>query len=309
MLKKPLLIVITGPTGVGKTSAAIKVANYFDTEIISADSRQIYRDIRITTAAPTERELEAARHHFVCSKQLDFYYSASVFEQEALKVLKDIFYQRNVAVVCGGSMMYIDALCNGIDDIPTISDKVRNDVQYLYHREGLDYLLKMLQSLDGEYYDKVDHKNVNRILHAVEICKESGTTYTSLRKGKKTVRPFNILKCMLTAPREVLFERINSRTLQMVEEGIVEEVRSIAHLRHLNSLKTVGVNEILKHLDGEWTLDEAVARLQKNTRVYAKKQLTWFARDNDIRRFDITESNPSEAIIQSADKLLSSQKN
>ena len=301
---KPLLIVITGPTGVGKTDTAIRVASHFNTEIVSADSRQIYRDLPVTTAAPTPSQLSQVKHHLVGSKSLETYYSASVFEQEALAILKSIFKTNRVAVVCGGSMMYIDALCNGIDEIPTISDTVRENVQSIYKYEGLETLLRILQGMDPEYYAIVDRNNVKRVMHAVEICMESGTTYSSLRKGVKTERPFQILKCMLTAPRDILFERINRRTEEMVRNNMIEEIRKVIHLRHLNSLNTVGVKEMLRYLDGEWTLEEAIARLQKNTRVYAKKQLTWFARDKELVTIDLTESDPAEIIIKEADRLL-----
>lgn len=304
MARQPLLIVITGPTGVGKTDAAISVARHFDTEIISADSRQIYSDLKITTAAPTELQLAAVRHHFVGTQPLDYNYSAAVFEQAALDVLDHIYRHRDVAVVCGGSMMYVDALCNGIDDIPTISPETRAKVRSIYDSEGLDAVLQILGKLDPEYLEVVDRNNVNRVLHAVEICLESGTTYTSLRKGKRAERPFRIMKCMLTAPREELFRRINSRTLRMVEEGMVEEVRAVADLRNLNSLNTVGVNEMLRYIDGDWTLEQAVARLQKNTRVYAKKQLTWFARDREITTYDVTQCDAAKDIIQDAEKII-----
>lgn len=304
--KRPLLIVITGPTGVGKSDTAIEVARHFDTEIISADSRQIYRDLPITTAAPTASQLAEVKHHLVGTKELNTYYSAYLFEQEALSLLSDIFKRSNVAVVCGGSMMYIDALCNGIDDIPTISQRVRSDVEAIYKYEGAEGLLKMLQGLDPDYYAEVDRSNLKRVIHAFEICLESGTSYTSLRKGDRRERPFKILKCMLTAPRDVLFDRINARTLRMVEQGMVEEVRRVEPFRTLNSLNTVGVKEMLKYLDGAWSLDEAIARLQKNTRVYAKKQLTWFARDKEIKVLDITACNPSETINTIAEGILNS---
>lgn len=300
----PLLIVITGPTGVGKTDVAIDVAKRFETEIISADSRQIYREIPITTGAPSVAQLNEVPHHLIGTYSLDSYYSASVFEQEALKILEKIFSERRVAVVCGGSMLYVDALCNGIDDIPTISAETRENVQSIYKYEGLEALLKILHSLDPEYYRSLDHNNVNRVIHAVEICIQSGQTYSSLRKGKKAERPFQILKCMLTAPREILFSRINSRVVKMAEEGMVEEIRKVAHLRHLNSLNTVGVNEMLHFIDQEWTFDFALARMQKNTRVYAKKQLTWFSKDKTILTFDTSLCDTSKEIIREAERIL-----
>lgn len=292
------LIVITGPTGIGKSSLAIDVAKSLSTEIISADSRQIFKGIPITTAAPTPEQRAAVPHHFVGTLPLDSYFSASCFEQEALALLPSVFGRcGGKAVVCGGSMMYIDALCNGLDDIPTISDSVRAHVAEMAITRGKEYLLETLDSLDPEYGRIVDRNNTKRVIHAIEICLESGTTYSALRGRKKTERPFRILKFMLTAPREILFNRINARTLEMAEQGMVEEVRSVSHLRHLNSLNTVGFKEMFRYLDGEWTQEEAIARLQKNTRVYAKKQLTWFARDREIHTIDITERDPLEVIL------------
>lgn len=292
------LIVITGPTGVGKSDVALKVAASLSTHILSADSRQIYRGIPITTAAPTPEQLAAVPHHFVGTLPLDAYYSAAMFEQEALQLLLSVFEQSGgVAVMCGGSMMYVDAVCHGLDQLPTISNAVRDKVVKIRDEQGPQELLDLLDRLDPEYGRIVDRANLKRVMHAVEICLESGQTYTSLRGREKEERPFRVLKFMLTAPRETLFSRINARTLKMVETGMVDEVHSVAHLRHLNSLNTVGFKEMFRYLDGEWTLDEAVARLQKNTRVYAKKQLTWFARDPLIRPLDVTAADPVAAIL------------
>lgn len=297
MTDKPLLVVITGPTGIGKSDAAIKVATHFDTEIISADSRQIYRGLEITSAAPDAADLAKAKHHLVGSLDLADYYSASCFEHDALAILDDIFSRKRIAVLCGGSQMYIDALCNGIDEMPDISETVRKNVATIYRIEGLEALLEQLRSYDPDYYEIVDRNNVKRVMHALEVCLESGKTYTSFRTGKRKDRPFDVMKFILTAPREVMFERINTRVQKMAEAGMVDEVRHVAHLRHLNSLNTVGVKEILKHLDGEWTLQEALSRLAKNTRVYAKKQLTWLAKDTKAIRIDITTDNPADTII------------
>lgn len=297
MTHKPLLVVITGPTGIGKSDAAIKVANHFDTEIISADSRQIYRGLEITSAAPDAADLAKAKHHLVGYLDLADYYSASCFEHDALAILDDIFSRKRIAVLCGGSQMYIDALCNGIDEMPDISEDVRKNVATIYRIEGLEALLEQLRSYDPDYYEIVDRNNVKRVMHALEVCLESGKTYTSFRTGKRKDRPFDVMKFILTAPREVMFERINTRVQKMADAGMVDEVRSVAHLRHLNSLNTVGVKEILKHLDGEWTLQEALSRLAKNTRVYAKKQLTWLAKDTKAIRIDITTENPADTII------------
>lgn len=292
------LIVITGPTGVGKSNVAIEIAKALSTEIISADSRQIYRGIPVTTAAPTPLQLAEVPHHFVGTLPLTAYYSASLFEQEALSLLPSIFARCNgMAVVCGGSMLYIDALCNGLDDIPTVSSAIRTRVSETYETRGKEYMLHWLDSLDPDYGKIIDRNNTKRVIHAIEICLQADTTYTSLRQRKKRARPFKIKKYMLSAPRDLLFDRINTRTLQMVRQGMIEEVRGVSDLRHLNSLNTVGFKEMFRYIDGDWSLDEAIARLQKNTRVYAKKQLTWFARDPDILSIDTSEADPKETIL------------
>ena len=276
------LIVITGPTGAGKTAAAISLAQRLGCEIISSDSRQIYRHIPIGTAAPTAEEQSLVPHHFVQFKELDEYYSASQFEQDVLELLPRLFERSDYAIMCGGSMMYVDAVCNGIDDIPTISPEVRAQVAEMYQNNGLDFMLERLKSLDPEYYEIVDRKNAKRVVHAVEICMESGTTYTSLRTGAKKERPFRIVKYGITMPREQLFSRINSRVDAMITAGLENEARSVLHLRHLNSLNTVGFKEMFAYFDGIMDFRTACERIKKNTRVYAKKQLTWYAKDPDI---------------------------
>ena len=276
------LIVITGPTGAGKTAAAISLAQRLGCEIISADSRQIYRHIPIGTAAPTDEEQSLVPHHFVQFKELDEYYSASQFEQDVLELLPRLFERSDYAIMCGGSMMYVDAVCNGIDDIPTISPEVRAQVAEMYQNNGLDFMLERLKSLDPEYYEIVDRKNAKRVVHAVEICMESGTTYTSLRTGAKKERPFRIVKYGITMPREQLFSRINSRVDAMITAGLENEARAVLPLRHLNSLNTVGFKEMFAYFDGIMDFHTACERIKKNTRVYAKKQLTWYAKDPDI---------------------------
>ena len=276
------LIVITGPTGAGKTAAAISLAQRLGCEIISADSRQIYCHIPIGTAAPNAEEQSLVPHHFVQFKELDEYYSASQFEQDVLELLPRLFERSDYAIMCGGSMMYVDAVCNGIDDIPTISPEVRAQVAEMYQNNGLDFMLERLKSLDPEYYEIVDRKNAKRVVHAVEICMESGTTYTSLRTGAKKERPFRIVKYGITMPREQLFSRINSRVDAMITAGLENEARAVQHLRHLNSLNTVGFKEMFAYFDGIMDFRTACERIKKNTRVYAKKQLTWYAKDPDI---------------------------
>lgn len=275
------LIVITGPTASGKSDLAVRLAIEHDTEIISADSRQIYRGIPIVTAVPDMGQRMGVTHHLMEMLPLDSYYSAAMFEQDALKIANEIWKRRDVAIVCGGSMMYIDALLYGIDELPTVPDSIRLPLMEEWKRNGDDWLRDQLKKLDHEYFSQVDQANMKRVFHAVEICMASGTTYTSLRTGKKKTRDFEIEKIIIDLPREELFERINRRVLKMVENGLEEEAKSVYSLRHLNSLNTVGLKEMFAYFDGTMDFDTAVARIQKNTRVYAKKQLTWLKRKHD----------------------------
>ena len=279
------LVVITGPTGVGKTDTAISIAQALSAEIISADSRQLYRDIPIGTAAPTAVQQSLVPHHFVGTLGLEEHYSAAQFESDVMQLLPQRFERSPYAVMCGGSMLYIDAVCKGIDDIPTISDEIRQQVYAEYEQYGLDYMLNRLQTLDPEHYAVVDKKNHKRVVHAVEICLQAGCSYTSLRTNKAKERPFRIVKIGLNMPREQLFDRINRRVWAMVEAGLLEEARRVYPMRHLNSLNTVGFKEMFAYFDGTMDYDTAVARIQKNTRVYAKKQLTWYAKDKDMQWF------------------------
>lgn len=292
------LIVITGPTGIGKSATAIDLAQRLSTEIISADSRQVYKGIPIITAAPTEEERSIVPHHLVDFLELDEYYSASLFEQQALSLLDQIFRRSDYAVVCGGSMMYVDALCNGIDELPTIPDNIRQQLMQEHADNGNDWLLQRLEQLDPIYYNQVDRQNTKRVFHAVEICLASGKPYSSLRTGTRRSRPFRIIKTALTADRQLIFDRINLRVEKMLEMGMLDEARSVYHLRHLNSLNTVGFKEMFRYLDGEWDLPTAIARMQKNTRVYAKKQMTWYQRDPLIHWIDASaQATPTEQIL------------
>lgn len=290
------LIVITGPTGVGKTDVAIGIAEALGTEIISADSRQIYREIPITTAAPSAEEMERVKHHFVQFKNLDEYYSAAAFEEDVLALLPTLFAKSPYAVMCGGSMMYVDAVCRGIDQIPTISQEVRKAVLDDYHAIGLEGMLERLRATDPEYYEIVDRQNAKRVIHALEICAESGGTYTALRTGKAKERPFRIVKTALNMERAALFDRINRRVDKMIEAGMEQEARSVYHLRHLNSLNTVGMKEMFAYFDGTMDFVTARERIKKNTRVYAKKQLTWHAKDPSI--VWTTPDEAHDAILQ-----------
>lgn len=277
------LIVITGPTASGKTALAIKLARQLGTEILSADSRQLFRDIPIGTACPSAGELAAVRHHFIATLPLDEYYSAARYEEEALGLLPDIFSRcGGNAVMCGGSMMYVDAVCKGIDQLPTISPAVREQALALWKEGGNEAVIARLRELDPEYLTAVDLRNHRRLVHALEICLESGRPYSSLRTGAVRTRPFEIVKFALDLPREELFSRINRRVDLMVEAGLVEEARRVYPLRHLNSLNTVGYKELFAYFDGVWDLQTALDRIRKNTRVYAKKQLTWLRRDPSV---------------------------
>lgn len=277
------LVVITGPTGAGKTAAAIRLAQNLGTEIVSADSRQIFYDIPIGTAAPTPEEQAAAKHHFVGILALEDYYSAARFEDDVMRLLPELFARSPYVVMCGGSMMYVDAVCKGIDLLPEISAKTRADVAAMRTQNGDDAMCETLKKLDPAYYRQVDLKNMKRVAHAVEICIESGKPYSELRTATIKQRPFRIVKIGLTLPRQQLFDRINNRVCKMLDAGLVEEARRVYPKRHLNSLNTVGYKELFAWMDGEMEFDTAIARIQKNTRVYAKKQLTWFAKDPDIQ--------------------------
>lgn len=276
---KKTLIVITGPTAVGKTDLCLDIAKYFGIPIINADSRQIYREIKIGTAAPTEEQLQQVRHYFVGTQALTDYYSASIYEQEVMHLLDTLFQTSDYALLSGGSMMYIDAVCNGIDDIPTVDDETRDTLKRRLAEDGLDSLCEQLRILDPEHYEIVDKKNPRRVVHALEICLMTGRTYTSFRTNAHKERPFNIIKIGLTRKREIIYERINRRVDIMMEQGFLDEARSVYALRHLNALNTVGYKELFTYLDGTWSLDEAIERIKGNTRRYARKQLTWYKKD------------------------------
>ena len=300
------LIVLLGPTAVGKTELSLRLAKLLSCPIISADSRQIYRDIPIGTAAPTADELAAVKHFFIHQLALGEYYSAAQYEADVMQLLRTEPTRGEgwggtpdapFALLTGGSMMYIDAVCNGIDDIPTISPAIRATMRQRLQVEGLDALVAELQRLDPEYYAVVDRKNPKRIVHALEICHQSGQTFTSLRKNERKPRPFRIVKIGLQRPREQLFERINRRVDQMMSDGLLDEVRRVYPLRNLNSLNTVGYKELFNVLSGEWELPMAVERIKKNTRVYAKKQMTWFQRDPSIHWVSLDQPDAFSEIL------------
>lgn len=285
------LIVIIGPTAVGKTELSLQLAERLGCPIINADSRQIYKDIEIGTAAPTAEEMDRVRHYFVHTKSLDEYYSAAQFEEDVMHLLDELFKTHDTVVMSGGSMMYIDAVTNGIDDIPTVDDETRSLLKHRFESEGLQPLLAELKLLDPEYYDIVDKKNYKRVVHALEICYMTGKTYTSMRTKTIKERPFKIKKIGLRREREELFDRINKRVDQMMLQGFMDEVKRVYPLRHLNSLNTVGYKELFNVISGEWELPMATERIKKNTRVYAKKQMTWYKKDNDVIWIDAPKSS------------------
>ncbi len=279
------LIILLGPTGVGKTDLSIDIASYFQTEIISCDSRQIYREMNIGTAVPDAKTLKAIPHHFIRSHSIHDYYNASKFETEVLERLEQLFRQRDIVIMTGGSMLYIDALCKGLDDLPNVDQHLRQSLMKRMETEGIANLLNELRELDPDYYKVVDLKNPKRILHALEICLMTGRPFSSFRTNPSRKRPFNIIKIGLNCDRTVLYNRINQRVDKMFEEGLEEEVINLYPLRKLNSLNTVGYREIFDHLDGTITLDEAREKIKANSRKYARKQLTWFRRDPEITWF------------------------
>lgn len=281
------LIVITGPTAVGKTALTLELAQYFAIPVMNADSRQIFRELKIGTAAPTDEQLRQVKHYFVGTKSIDDYYNASMFEQEVLQLLEES--PSAIHILSGGSMMYIDAVCNGIDDIPTIRDDIREEMKRRYREEGLDALCEDLKRMDPEHYEVVDRQNYRRVIHALEICYQTGRTYTSFRKQKKKQRPFHIVKIGLNREREELYQRINSRVDNMMEQGLLKEAERFYNKRMTNALNTVGYKELFDYMDGRWSLEEAVERIKGNTRRYARKQLTWFKRDKDMRWFHPNE--------------------
>ncbi len=286
---KKTLIVITGPTAVGKTALCLDLAKHFGIPIINADSRQIYRELKIGTARPTEEQMQQVKHYFVGTLGLEDYYSASLFEQQVLKLLGQLFQTHDYALMAGGSMMYIDAVCDGIDDIPTIDDKTREMMKRRLAEEGLEQLCEDLKRLDPEYYEIVDRQNPRRVVHALEICTMTGQTYTSFRRRERHERSFHIIKIGLNREREELYERINQRVDEMMTNGLLEEGKTMYPKRSLNALNTVGYKELFDYLDGRWTLDEAVERIKGNTRRYARKQLTWYKKDEQIRWFHPAE--------------------
>lgn len=279
---QPTLLVLTGATGVGKTELSLRLAEHFGCPIVSADSRQIFREIPIGTAAPSATEQARVKHYFVGTKSVSEDYNAGQYERDALALLETLFRQYGVVVLTGGSMLYIDAVCNGFDDMPSVSADLREQVKSEYQTHGLEWLQSEVQRLDPAYWAEVDRQNPQRLLHCVEICRAAGKPFSSFRSRTRAARPFRIVKIGLTRPREELYDRINRRVEQMMAQGLLEEVRSVYPLRKKNSLQTVGYRELFAYLDGQYTLPKAVEMIQQNSRHYAKRQMTWFNRDTTI---------------------------
>lgn len=298
------LVVLIGPTAVGKTDTSLAIASHLGCPIISADSRQMYKGMEIGTAMPTKDELARQKHYFVGQLCPGDYYSAARYEEEVLSLLEKEFPHHPTMLMSGGSMMYIDAVCNGIDDIPTVDDITRTTILEKYEREGLESLAAELRILDPEYYSEADIKNPKRVMHALEICYMTGKRYSSFRKRQKKERPFNIIKIGLQRDREELYERINKRVDLMIEQGLVEEAKKFYHLKHHNSLNTVGYKEIFKYLDDEWTLPFAIEKIKQNTRIYSRKQVTWYRKDEEITWF---HPNDIEGIIKLIESRIAAQ--
>ena len=282
---RPTLLLIVGPTGVGKTELSLRVAEHLGCPILNCDSRQIYRGIPIGTAAPTEAEQARVKHYFVATRDLEEDYNAGQYERDALALLEELFATHEVVVMTGGSMLYADAVCDGLDDLPNVPAEIRAEVMAkgrMANGEGLKWLQAEVQRLDPDYWQIVDQQNPARLAHCVELCMTTGKAYSSLRTNTRKERPFRIVKIGLERDRAGLYARINKRVKQMVKEGLVEEARSVYPKRQLNSLQTVGYRELFAHFDGEYDLNRAIELIQQNTRHYAKRQMTWFRRDKDI---------------------------
>ena len=279
------LFVILGPTGVGKTDLSIEVASMLGTSVISCDSRQIYRELSIGVASPSPEQLAAVKHYFIATRSVDEHYSAGQYELDALPIIEREIAANGCAVMVGGSMLYIDAVCRGIDDIPTIDEELRRSVRRIYDEQGIEEVRRRLRLLDPQHYAEVDLRNVKRMLHALEVYYQTGQPFSKLRTGSVKRRSFDIVKIGLDCPREVLYDNIDRRVLKMIQQGLEQEVRAVSDKRHLNALNTVGYKEMFAYLNGEYDLDRAIELIQRNTRHYAKKQLSWFKRYGDVQWF------------------------
>lgn len=297
------LITILGPTAIGKTALSIQIASHFNTEIISADSRQFFKEMKIGTAVPEPEELEAAPHHFIQHISVEDEYSVGDFERDAIQKTGELFQKHQLVVMVGGSGLYVKAVTKGLDDFPEVDPAIREKLNQHLQKDGIDWLQKQLFILDPEYYKNADVQNPHRLIRALEICIGTGKPFSSFLNQNKTEREFKIIKIGLTADREIIYNRINRRVDLMVENGLVEEARKLYPKKDLNALNTVGYKELFKYFDGEWTLETAISEIKKNTRRFAKRQLTWFRKEEDINWFDY-KTDPSE-IIQFIEKKVS----
>ena len=298
------LIILLGPTGVGKTELSLRIAEHFGSPIISSDSRQLYKDLPIGTAAPTAEQMARVQHYLVGTLSLTDYYSASNFEEDVITLLGKLHQTHPAVIMTGGSMMYIDAVTKGIDDIPTVTPEIRSTIYKQYETEGLAPILEELKKADPIHYEEVDRSNYKRVIHAVEICRMTGKPYSSFRTNTKKERPFRIIQVGLNREREELYERINRRVDQMMADGFLEEARRVFPYRNLNSLNTVGYKELFNYLDGTWPLDFAIEKIKRNSRVYARKQMTWFKRDTEIKWFHPDEEKAILAYLDAETAIL-----
>lgn len=288
--KTKYLIIVTGPTASGKTALSIALAKAFHTEVISADSRQFFKEMQIGTARPTDKELEEVKHHFLGHISIHEYYNAGMFEKEALEVLETIFLKKQIAIVCGGSGMYVNALCYGLDDLPEQNEDIRNELEKIYKEKGIGSLQEKLKKIDPEYYTVVDLKNPHRLMRAIEVCLSTGIPYSQMRSGEKKTRDFEIIKISIDWPREKLYQRINQRVDLMFEQGLEQEAKNLYPYKNINALQTVGYRELFDYFEGKCTLEQAKEAIKQNTRRFAKRQLTWFRKDNEIKWFKPEET-------------------
>lgn len=297
---KPTLVVITGPTAVGKTNLCVELAQHFNTEIINADSRQFYKELSIGTAKPTKEEMKNVPHHLVNSHSINQTYNATNFEQDVLALLNNLFKTHSIVILTGGSGLYIDAVCNGFDEnIPEGNEQLRTELEQLYNKYGIEILQEKLKQLDPDFYQEIDLKNINRLYRAIEVCLLSNSSYKQLRQGIKQNRPFNIIKIALNRDKEELYNRINQRVDLMIQNGLIDEVKQVLPYRTHNALKTVGYTELFDYLDEKLSLPEAIDKIKVNTRRYAKKQLAWFKKSNDYNWFHPNETEKIISFINS----------
>jgi len=296
------LVLILGPTGVGKTELSLRVAEHYHCPILNCDSRQVFREIPIGTAAPTAEEQARVKHYFIATRKLDEDYNAGQYERDALTLMEELFRTHDILVMTGGSMLYADAVCKGLDDLPSIPESIRRQVQQAYDTYGLTWLQNEVQRLDPDYWSEVDQQNPARLAHCVELCLTTGKPYSSLRTNTVKQRPFRIVKVALNRPRAELYARIDERVKQMITGGLIDEAKAVYPKRALNSLQTVGYKELFAHFDGEYDLERAIELIQQNTRHYAKRQLTWFRRDKEITWLDANDNY--EKNIRIIDALL-----